>query len=390
MVLFSLLVLHAWARPPEQAAEPTSIVVSAAQAAEVRQLLAELDAFGRTPPIAYLPDARAHLDCEAYEQLKEMGWVAVPYVIEQAARWYSVYDRGRTTAEARAEVSSSTLPASHITRVLRALPSSQEEPQIPQGLGIGETDCFVWLDWWQTNQSRFSLAPGAEVQIPPVTETSFAPHITTSEAHGLLDLHAVSATNRHIIQRGAAELGVEVEIGRHPMMSVSRTLRVSGVDFEGLLTRLAQSGFSAWEMTEGGYRVGKLPASPPRLIMNGWGIAMDRTAIRVGEPVQALVVVRELGDDADAVLSSALEQGRFVVSSIEGTELRQCAARRSPAPIACVPNIRAECGGPPSDGHALLLDVEPTCAPPTGEYVLRFVMGEQRTPPVPFEIYTAP
>jgi len=364
------------------------VVISVEEEAQIRVLMDELRRDTHSAAGGYASSLTPYLDRDAYRKLSAFGWKSVPFMVEEAALWYSIYDVGLSPRVKIDEVRSTALSPSLISTALRAWTSDDQGPEARSGLGIGSTDCFVWLDWWQRNGARFDLESGVELWIPTVTEPSFEPHIATSVQDGLLDLHAVEATGRHIIQRAAAELGVDVFIGQEHGLSDIRTVRMSGVDFEGFLSRLIESpNGSSWEKTDAGYRVGEPQSSTPRLYVYGWGLAMERSVWQEGEPMTALVVVSDLGRRSRAVRSELLAHGRFQLLDNDGEEVHQCPALRSAGRVRCAPDIGGQCRPTTRDQHALRFTIHESCVPAAGEYSLRFIWQEHRTPTIPVEVY---
>jgi hypothetical protein len=250
-------------RSNSSSSEP--IVISRKDEEAIKKLLEEFRSHANQ--VSHESRLHPYLDCDAHRELIEYGWKAVPYLIEQAAQKQAVdaylgaaliNDARITTPEQvmafnrerRKKVSDATLFPAVLATVLRGTPAGKEAPDLGQPkrvpgtrmVGIHYTDSFAWIEWWQTNKSRFRFKTKAPVEIPvPEKDVYYHPHLTTSVSNGLLNLHAVSATYHDIIERAAAEMGIEVFIGKQQHMEGSTTLRMKSVNFDEFLYIAGQS-----------------------------------------------------------------------------------------------------------------------------------------------------
>lgn len=404
VVAYVLLPLMA-ANTDKEKAGRVSVVITQADEDAIKKLLEEFRL--HTVKVSLRSDLTPYLDCAAHRELLKQGWKVVPYLIDQAARQQSVEatlgaalikDPSVTSPEQvaawnqarRAKIAGDTLPPFVLATVLRELPAAKEEPSIgkPERIdtkfvGIRHSDSYVWATWWAANQGRFTFQTTKPLVLPPTEDgVVYQPHITTTARGGLLDIHAVDATHRDIIERAAAELGLEVFIGEHELMKILTSVRMKGVNFEEFVYMLGRQASVAGypvQQTRTGWRVGGEQPAKPRANLNGWGILMERTVFRVGDAITVTVITRApqaLVDPGDPVFNS---YGSFRVTTNDGRvvedyrPLSQGAPRRPPEQRP--------------DAFPIRVMLDSFCTLPAGEYNVSFRYLDHETPTVAIEIY---
>lgn len=239
------------------------------------------------------------------------------------------------------------------------------------------------MEWWEDNKHQFVFDTEHPVTIDTTHNYSERPHVSTQTTGNLLILEAVHATNRQIVERAAAELGVEVFIGEQSYMDILTTVRMRGVTFEEFAYLIGRNacvrGFE-YRKTGAGYHFGGKTKAKPWTIMNGWGIAMERTVFSLGEDIPIIIVTRGVGemiDPSDPVFSS---YGSFKITDNAGNVIKNYllqAKERATVPLFQKEN---EC-----TRIDLILDGGRLLKP--GEYNITFKYLENETPSIAFEVY---
>jgi hypothetical protein len=242
---------------------------------------------------------------------------------------------------------------------------------------------FSWIDWWEDHQGEFEFRMTA----PPVIETGEKyynhPHITTWKVGDLLMIDAVHVTYRQIIERAAAELGIDVFIGAQDYMDIITTVRMRGVTFEEfayLVGRTVSVRPLTYRKTDDGYHFGGKEPSVPRRIMRGWGIAMGRTVFTTGEPIPVIIVARKVGEMVDPADPAFSTYGSFRITDNAGKIVREYLPQRRDKPT--LPLFHKE-----KDGTEITLRLGIEADLPPGEYNVSFKYMDEETPSYAFEIY---
>lgn len=188
-----------------------------------------------------------YADCKPHEDLMTYGWKAVPYLIEQVALREDVdayigsaliddaevdtpkevYDYNLARQRA---VDTKTMGPHILAQLLRELPSGNEVPSLDTSnktISAGVyTSVYAWLNWWQESKHRFTFrTKRPPVIAPPKDRHTLVPQITASYKNKLLTLYSVRSSIKEIIERGAAEMEVNIVVpeppGRQPERSMS-------------------------------------------------------------------------------------------------------------------------------------------------------------------------
>jgi len=339
-----------------------------------------------------------YFDCQAHRELLEYGPKAVPYLIEQLARQRAAeayvgapliddpkvktleqvyeYNRRRKT-----QMHDSTLAHWILTGALGELvfaPATEIQSSGRRAKG------FDWLDWWPEHEARFVFADGGFAGVAlPREKRPLTPHISTTVKNGLLDICAVSATYRQMIERAAAEMGIETFIGEHRYMDIIGTVWMKSVTYEEFLYMVGRSvyikGFD-YRKTENGYHVGGNKPAKPRAILSGWGIKMSRTVFGAGEDIPVTIITRGMPQPADAHKAVFERCASFRITRNDGSVVKDY----EPAEDSCS-------AAPPANWlgamHEIELVLNRFFEPKVGEYNIRFRYQEQQTPTVAIEIY---
>lgn len=365
---------------------------------EIRRLLREFQAHTDSDRVSLSSGIEPYIDCDAYRSLVKYGFQAIPYLIEQAGKLQEIdvlhgsaliQQKGITTPEnvwdyhenRRKSVYKSTIPHFVLVETLNKI-----APDENFKVGARHTDCFSWLVWWKSNKNRFAFTEKSQPSIPEPEDVYYEPHISTSVHNNLLDIHAVSATNRHIIQRAGAELGVKIHIGQHKYMDVLTTIRMKGVNVEEFLYFLGKN-FSIkginYTKTENEIRIGTRTPAPARVYFGGWGIAMDQTVFLEGDEIPIMITEEYDPEKTSPTDWQALKTGQFKITNNEGKLLKTCSPVKSAQPPT-------ETDRGPCQGSCKTLALEKSCNLGPGEYNVAWKYRKTLTPTIAFEIYNRP
>ena len=377
-------------------AESVGVVITQADAAAIKRILD--DWREHQNKVSWSSRMEPYFDCDAHEQLLAYGRKAVPYLIEQLAQQAAVepyvgavliddpkvktleqvyeYNRRR-----KSRMHDETLASWILSGTLRELTSagvSDEEKSSPR------IEPIDWLDWWPEHEAGFVFADGGFAGVAlPRERRPLIPHISTSVKDGLLDICAVSATYRQMIERAAAETGIETFIGEHRYMDIIGTVWLKSVTYEEFLYMVGRSvyikGFD-YRKTENGYHVGGKSPAKPRAILSGWGIKMPRTVFGAGEDIPVTIITRGMPEPADAHKAVFERCGSFRVTRNDGSVVKE------------YDSIEDSCSTAPTANRLgamreVKLLLNQFCELGVGEYNIRFRYQEQQTPTIAIEIY---
>lgn len=378
--------------------EKTTIVITQADEDAIKQILGEFKKHEYKVRIS--SDVQSYLDCEAHKKLLRYGWKVVPYLIEQADRQEAVdafigsalvKDKNVRTPEqvyeynrTRKSRAAKTLAPFILETVLRELPSGKVAPYDLNKGGIPYNGVFEWVKWWQHHKDKFVFITIHPLVIPPlIDEHSIVPQVRTTVKEGLLDIYAVDASYRQIIERAAAEMNIDVFIGEHEYLEVRTTIRMKSVTFEEFLymagRRVFMEGFK-YSKTETGYRIGgKTPAKPTKKI-SGWGIMMENTVFNVGDEIPVTVITWEtdqLVDPCDPVFH---RYGSFQVTTNDSKIIKDYEPITKAQPT--IPLITISEGR-----YKFQVFLNKFCKLTEGEYNIQFRYLDNETPSVAIELY---
>jgi hypothetical protein len=348
--------------------------------------------------VSYSSMMEPYFDCDAHRELLEYGPKAAPYLIAQLARQYrtepyigaalindpnvkTVEQVGSYNERRKSDLYKETLAGWILTGALSELIMLEAEEKAWKRDSAETVD---WMDWWSRNKSKFVFEQGVSAGVVlPRYKRPTIPHISTSVKNGLLDICAVSATYRQMIERAAAEMGVETFIGEHRYIDVIGTVWMKSVTFEEFLYMVGRDvcilGFD-YRKTENGYWVGGEKRAQPRKILNGWGLKMTRTVFLVGEDIPVIVITRGIPDPADVSKGVYKRCGSFRVTRNDGSVAKEYAPTEDSCDTA-----------PPADRIGALHEVElllnDFCELGVGEYNIRYRYREFETPTMAIEIY---
>ncbi|MBL7152167.1 MAG: hypothetical protein ISS79_00500 [Phycisphaerae bacterium] len=339
-----------------------------------------------------------YFDCQAHRDLLEYGPKAAPYLIEQLARQRAAeaylgaaliddpkaktleqvyeYNRRRKT-----QMHDSTLAPWILTGALGELVIA---PPTEIQSGGRRLKGFDWLDWWQRRKKKFVFPPDRRPVISVAHERRpWMSHISTTVKNGLLDICAVSATYRQMIERAAAEMGIETFIGEHRYMDIIGTVWMKSVTYEEFLYMVGRDvyilGFE-YRKTENGYWVGGEKRAKPRAILSGWGIKMARTVFGAGEDIPVTIITRGMPEPADAHKAVFERCGSFRVTRNDGSVVKE------------YDSIEDSCSTAPTANRLgamreVKLLLNQFCELGVGEYNIRFRYQGQQTPTMAIEVY---
>jgi hypothetical protein len=240
-----------------------------------------------------------------------------------------------------------------------------------------------WIQWWADNQHRYEFRTKKPITISTQYAFSSRPHVSTEATGNLLTIEAVSATYQQIIERAAAELGVDVFIGEQQYMDILTMVRMRAVTFDEfayLIGHTASVNRFHYERTAGGYHFGGPAKAKPRIIMSGWGIAMEQTVFAQGQDIPVIVVARGLGEMVDPSDPAFPSYGSFRITDNAGNVVKDYLPQTKEAPT--VPLLQKM-----SDGTRLNVVVVGGGLLKPGEYNATFRYLDSETPSIAFEVY---
>ncbi len=238
---------------------------------------------------------------------------------------------------------------------------------------------FPYLRWWNENKHVFVFETAQPIKISTLYKYDSRPHVSTEATGSLLTLEAVSATYRQIIERAAAELGVEVFIGEQQYMRILTSVRMRDMTFEEFAYMI---GFDVYvcgfEYRKIGdvYHFGNETEAKPRLIRCGWGIAMERTVFSTGDDIP-VIIDPGMGDDmADPSDPDFSSYGSFRITDNTGNVVKDY-----------LPQAEKEPSGPLLHKRRVNLVIDGGRLLKPGEYNATFRYLENETPSIAFEVY---
>jgi len=342
-----------------------------------------------------------YVDCEAYRKLLKYGLKVVPYLVQNIARLEAQYgdyayigsalidDKSVKTPEQvhkynRSKRWSSTGPGPPVSLTLMQLLPDSMKPKPRVKKGYVDNKVFAWSHWWQGHRHKFIFQTKKPLVIHPAKYVySMMPQIRTTVKNGLLDLYAVSATYRQVIERAAAEMNVDVFIGEQQYIGVITTVRMKSVTFEEFLYIIGRTVFVGgfnYRKTEKGYWVGGKNPAKPRPILHGWGIMMEKTVFSAGAQIPVTIITRLPGsviNPADPVFSG---YGSFRVTTNDGKIVKDYEPLAKARPT--IPPIQIQ-----KDCCPIQVLLDKFCKLPSGEYNIRFRYLNHETPSIAVEIY---
>lgn len=348
--------------------------------------------------VSYSSRMEPYFDCDAHRQLLEYGPKAAPYLIAQLARQYNtepyigaalINDPKITTAEQvsrynerrKTDLHKQTLAHWILTGTLSEIIAPEQQTKKRNAARIEPID---WMNWWQRNERKFLLERGVSpAVVTPTYERPVISHISTSVKKGLLDICAVSATYRQMIERAAAEMGLETFIGEHTCIDIIGTVWMKSVTYEEFLYMVGRSvyinGFD-YRKTQNGYWLGGEKRAQPRAILKGWGLKIPRTVFELGEDIPVTVITRGIPDPAAVTKDVYSRCGGFRITKNDATVVKE------------YDSIDNSCStAPPADRTGALHEVElllnQFCKLGVGEYNIRYRYRDFETPTIAIEIY---
>jgi hypothetical protein len=244
---------------------------------------------------------------------------------------------------------------------------------------------FSWTDWWKNNKQRFDF----QTDNPFVIDTGSIffdfPHISTEKRNDLLTIDAVHATYRQIIERVAAEAGIEVFIGENEEIGVLTSIRMRAVTFEEFTHHL---GYDNWSFRAGhGFRkignkfhFGGEEEAKPRKIFWGQGIMMRKTVFHEGDSMPVTIIARNTKSVTIPLEPDSLLYGSFKITSNDGMIVKDITRNEKLTQYLNVVEIK-------KDSIEFELDISKYYMLSPGEYNVSFIYHEQETPTISIEVY---
>ncbi len=254
-----------------------------------------------------------------------------------------------------------------------------------RGIVIQFRTRFSWTDWWENNKNRFEF----QTDNPLVIDTSRIffdfPHFSTAKHNDLLTIEAVHATYRQIIERVAAEAGVEVFIGEHVDIRALTRVRMRSVTFEEFTHLL---GHGNWPFRPGHgfrnmgkkYHFGGEDEAKPRMIYRGQGIMMKRTVFHEDDSMPVTIIARNYLDVAIPLEPDSLLYGSFKITTNDGGIVQDYTRNKKLKQNINVVDKK-------KDRIEFELDISKCYTLLPGEYNVSFMHHEQETPAISIVVY---
>jgi hypothetical protein len=338
----------------------------------------------------------AFQECDAYKKLLQYDYKLVPYLIKQnqiengssvivgsalADRHIAnLEDLQNYQQQRSAKLSKDIKPIIKFSGMLLHQIVEKDNPELDWS---SYHTRFSWMEWWENNKGRFEFKTNRPIIIDTQHKYYNHPHISTQNYDSLLDLEAVSATYRHIIERAAAELGVDVFIGEQENMGIISTVRMRAVNFEEFTyligQQISRKRFKYIKIG-GKYHFGGKTKAEPRANLHGWGIMMDKTVFREGDEIPVTVITRGIGDLVNPGDPVFFGYGSFKITTNDGKVIKNYNIIQQLKPTK-KPLYRSE------DGTKIELVLNKHYKLLPGEYNIRFKYLSNETPSVAIEIY---
>ena len=336
--------------------------------------------------------------CDVYKELIQYDWKLIPYLIRQiqienesrvivgsalAKRHIeSLEDLYNYRAERSAKLRKGINPWLEFPEMLLA--QTTVGKRVYQKLGKRpELTGFSWIEWWEKNKGRFEFKTEKPVRINAENKYFNYPHISTEQHDGLLDIEAVHATYRQIIERAAAELGVDVFIGAQVYIDIIATVRMKSMTFEEFAYLVGRTvfvrGFKYYKVGQK-YHFGGKAEAKPRAIIKGWGIMMNKTVFYEGDVIPVTIITRDTGDLVSPLDPVFFEYGSFKITTNDGIIIKDYNIQKKSRPT--IKLLKRE-----KDSTKIQLDLSEYYQLPLGEYSVRFKYLSNETPSIAIEIY---
>jgi hypothetical protein len=384
-------------------AKKTEFVITQRDEDEIKKLIDEYNKHIKitiNPVSSHIPFDKL-AKCDAYDQLIKYDAKIIPYIIRQ----------GQIEQESRVLVGSAL--AQREIKNLQDLNSYQKERKIKLRNGISPCvewpgvfilpgasisasklielntqknwDRFSWIEWWEKNHDRFEFKTDRPVFINTKHKYYSHPHVSTEVVDGLLYIEAVSATYRQMIERVAAEMGIDVFIGEQlEYMRIISTVRMRAVTFEEFAYLIGRTvyveGFKYRKIGNKYHFGGKTP-SKPRRIMDGWGIMMNKTVFHESDPIPVTIITRGTGvliNPSDTVF---VDYGSFKITTNDGRIIKDYNNVQNRRKATKKPLYREK------DCTEIDLLLNKYIALKPGEYNLNFRYLSNETPSIAIEVY---
>jgi hypothetical protein len=243
---------------------------------------------------------------------------------------------------------------------------------------------FSWLEWWEQNKNRFEFKTNNPIVINTEYKYYNHPHISTEIVNGLLNIEAVNAPYHQIIERAAAEMGVDIFIGEQEYIDVLTAVRMRGVTFEEFAylvgKHVSVNPFKYQKIGDKYYFGSNIPAKPRRII-NGWGIKMDKTVFSEGDPIPVTIITRYLSKFVSPEDPAFSDYGSFKITTNDDKVIKDYNKvfwkPHQPGKFIELPKDCAEVD--------IVLNKDIQLKP--GEYNIRFKYLTHETPSIAIEIY---
>ena len=283
-----------------------------------------------------------YLNCDGYRELQKLDNKIIPFVIQDLVRIENsrvLYGKGHYQPlpkdnqewllRAR-QVADGTMPEFIYLSLLAG--TSYGKAALRTG-SERINEAYRWLQWWKENRDHYALTfkNAEKFDVGECEKEKTSPHLRCRMIDGLLNVRAVSATIKNIIDNAAAAAGVRAVVGNdgqaNSFMGSGRTNIITSIDFRlmtfdefayAIAERVSigypwrKDGdtyyFGTGDPATGRWMVSSTTNSPRDLVCD---IKMDRTVFRTSEQMPLEIDLRYLG---------AGEKGIEIIAGIPAEE----------------------------------------------------------------------
>lgn len=266
-----------------------------------------------------------YFDCDGYREMVKLDNKVIPVVLRDLVRMENsriLYGKAQfeprpkdneewlqRARQAQQEIAAGTLPWFISVSVL----AGTSFGKAARATGFdGTDDIYQWVKWWKENRGLYALTfhDSDRFDVGDLTRGKDWPHMSCRMTDGLLDVRAVSATFKNIIENAAAEAGVKVALGDDGRKSsyiggsvnVITSIDYRQMTFDEFAYAIAeQISFGYPRRKEGDtYYFGTGDPAPGRWMVGNRSndlicdIKMDRTVFRTGERMPLGISLRYL------------------------------------------------------------------------------------------------
>jgi len=264
-----------------------------------------------------------YLDCDGYRDLLKLDNKIIPMLIREMVQFEnssilygkkhylpSPKDNKEWLQRARLERQETSARAMPRFICLIALANTSFGKASHRTGFDGIEEIYQWLHWWEANKDRYALTfkDSERFDVGDLDEGKNWPHLSCKMTNGLLNVRAVHATFKNIVENAAAEAGVDVVVGDNGEKSSyigGLTNIITAINYKEMtfdefafaITEQIQFGFP-WRKGGDIYYFGTGDPAPGRWMMGLrfedliCEIKMDKTVFKIGERMPVGISLR--------------------------------------------------------------------------------------------------